>query len=298
MLSPVPARASAAREDDPARAPWSCRWARVAGTVRTAPTVDSPGVLWTCSYRELSAAPLFTCEECEACRRWCPRMAPVSAASTFAALECAAPASGVGGRRHYARGATIVGEGRQSDVLQTITSGTTKLFTSTPSGRAVGIDVVGPGSPLGVESIIEGSPFRVSVVSLEETTCASVSRRVVLTLLDRRPGLLRAVVSEANEQLVLLMDRIAELAASRVEARLAHVFLALADKFGDRENGKTVVRVALLRQDLADLTGTTLETCIRVMSRWKKQGIVRSQGRGFVIDRKILEMLQQRSSAA
>jgi CRP/FNR family transcriptional regulator len=164
----------------------------------------------------------------------------------------------------------------------------------TPSGRAVGIDVVGPGSPLGVESIIEGSPFRASVVSLEETTCAVVSRGTVLTLLDRRPSLLRALVSEANEQLVCLMERIAELAAARVEVRLAHVFLALAGKFGDRENGKTVVRVALLRQDLADLTGTTLETCIRVMSRWKKQGIVRSERRGFVIDdRKILEMLRQ-----
>jgi CRP/FNR family transcriptional regulator len=48
----------------------------------------------------------------------------------------------------------------------------------------------------------------------------------------------------------------------------------------------------LSRQELADMTGTTIETCIRIMSRWGKEEIVRTGKDGFVlVDRKALEML-------
>ena len=50
--------------------------------------------------------------------------------------------------------------------------------------------------------------------------------------------------------------------------------------------------MVLSRQDLADLTGTTIETCIRIMSRWGKEGTVRTEKEGFVLlDRSALEKL-------
>jgi CRP/FNR family transcriptional regulator len=39
----------------------------------------------------------------------------------------------------------------------------------------------------------------------------------------------------------------------------------------------------LSRQELADLTGTTIETCIRIMSRWSKEGVVTTEREGFVV---------------
>ena len=53
-----------------------------------------------------------------------------------------------------------------------------------------------------------------------------------------------------------------------------------------------IVPVALSRQELADLTGTTVETCIRIMSRWSKEGIVRTEKDGFVVlNSKVLKRL-------
>jgi CRP/FNR family transcriptional regulator len=50
--------------------------------------------------------------------------------------------------------------------------------------------------------------------------------------------------------------------------------------------------MALSRQELADLSGTTIETCIRIMSRWGKEGLVRTEADGFtVLDREVLELL-------
>jgi CRP/FNR family transcriptional regulator len=54
------------------------------------------------------------------------------------------------------------------------------------------------------------------------------------------------------------------------------------------------IPVALSRQDLADLTGTTIETCIRIMSRWGKEDVLRTEKDGFVlIDRPSLKALAE-----
>ena len=52
------------------------------------------------------------------------------------------------------------------------------------------------------------------------------------------------------------------------------------------------IPMVLSRQELADLTGTTIETCIRLMSRWGKEGVLETEKEGFVlIDRSALEAL-------
>lgn len=129
-------------------------------------------------------------------------------------------------------------------------------------------------------------------MALEDTSCVVVSRRPVLALLDRRPDLVRELLCELNERLVTVIDRMAHLTGARVEARLAQLFLALANRLGERQNGGVTIATPLLRQDLADLAGTTVETCSRIMSRWGWQGIVRTERGVFVIDdRRKLETL-------
>ncbi|MDQ7055705.1 MAG: helix-turn-helix domain-containing protein [Persephonella sp.] len=61
---------------------------------------------------------------------------------------------------------------------------------------------------------------------------------------------------------------------------------------GKEENGKTVIRAPITRQDLAEMTGTTVETAIRIMSRWKKEGIVNTErGKIEILDPDYLEDL-------
>jgi CRP-like cAMP-binding protein len=67
------------------------------------------------------------------------------------------------------------------------------------------------------------------------------------------------------------------------EPRFARLFLKRAGQTGRAERGGTFVPLALSRRELADLTGTTIETCIRIMSRWNKDEIVRTEKDGFVV---------------
>jgi CRP/FNR family transcriptional regulator len=68
------------------------------------------------------------------------------------------------------------------------------------------------------------------------------------------------------------------------------MFLKLADQIGVAQAGGTFVPLPLARQELADLTGTTIETAIRIMSRWNKDGVLRTEKDGFLVaDRAALE---------
>ena len=68
-----------------------------------------------------------------------------------------------------------------------------------------------------------------------------------------------------------------------VEARVAQSLLDLAETAGSAEGQRAVIRVQLTRQEIADLAGTTVETAIRIMSRWSKEGLVLTEGDGFAI---------------
>ncbi|MDL1951093.1 winged helix-turn-helix domain-containing protein, partial [Acidobacteria bacterium ACD] len=66
---------------------------------------------------------------------------------------------------------------------------------------------------------------------------------------------------------------------------MARVLLCLAERHGRIEGGRTRLLLPLHRQDLAELTGTTVETAIRVMSRWAKEGVVTTEEDGFTFHR-------------
>ena len=70
------------------------------------------------------------------------------------------------------------------------------------------------------------------------------------------------------------------------------MFLKLAEEIGKPGDGGTFIALPLSRQDLADMTGTTIESCIRIMSRWGKDDVVRTEKEGFtVVDQHALESL-------
>ena len=70
------------------------------------------------------------------------------------------------------------------------------------------------------------------------------------------------------------------------------MFLKLADQMGTARPGGTFIPLPLARQELADLTGTTIETAIRIMSRWNKDGVLCTEKDGFLLaDRATLETL-------
>jgi len=93
-----------------------------------------------------------------------------------------------------------------------------------------------------------------------------------------------------------LGDRIKEshetlknIALERVEARIASLLLKLADKIGKETEDGILIDMKLTKQDIAEMVGTTVETSIRTMSKFKKLGIV-SEREGRIIIKNIQKL--------
>ena len=194
--------------------------------------------------------------------------------------------------KRYAKGELIFEEDSPSDAFYTIASGRVKIFKMLASGKDLILEVFGTGDPLGAVAAYDGRPFPASASALEDTSCVVIPRAVFFRLLEEHPSLVRGLLLGMTLRLVELTNRLAELSGGRIEPRFARLFLKLARDMGRPERGGRYIPLALSRQELADMTGTTIETAIRIMSRWSKQDIVHTEKEGFLIlDVKALDQI-------
>jgi len=200
--------------------------------------------------------------------------------------------AGVASVRRTEKGATLFSEGDPSDELFTIVSGRVKVFKTTARGTDVILEIFGPGDPVGAVAVYESRPYPASAVTLEPTMCLVVPRQAFFALLESHPTMIRGLLIGLTHRLVELTNRLAELSGGRIEARLARFFLKLATDMGQPRSDGTLIPLVLSRQEIADMIGTTIETSIRIMSRWGKQDLVRTEKDGFlIVDRQALEAI-------
>ena len=191
----------------------------------------------------------------------------------------------------FAKGDTIFEQEAPSE-FYAITSGRVKIFKMMPSGKDLILEVFGPGDPLGAVAAYMDRPFPASAMAMEDTTCVIIPRAAFFRLLESNPSLVRGLLLGLTTRLVELTNRLAELTGGRIEPRIARLFIKLATETGRPDRGGTFIPLPLSRQELADMTGTTIETCIRIMSRWNKDDVVRTEKDGFVVvDRRELEKI-------
>jgi CRP-like cAMP-binding protein len=138
----------------------------------------------------------------------------------------------------------------------------------------------------------ESRPYPASAEAMEASSCLLFPRAAFFALLEQHPSLVRGLLGSLSLRLVELTNRLAELTGGRVETRFARLFLKLAEQLGKPDRDGVFIALPLSRQELADLTGTTIETAIRIMSRWGKDEVLRTEKDGFVVvDRTTLEEL-------
>ena len=188
-----------------------------------------------------------------------------------------------GAVRSYLRGAVIFEQEAPAEAFYTVISGLVKVYRLLPTGKQLTLDIFGPGAPIGALAAYDGRPFPATAASLAETTCLVIPRDAFFRLLEEHPTLVRGLLHELTARVVELLNRVTDLTGRRVEPRFAQLFLNFADSMGRQERCGTLVPLTLSRQELADMTGTRIETCIRIMSRWGKDGVLKTQQDGFLL---------------
>ncbi len=183
--------------------------------------------------------------------------------------------------RGYDKNATIFDEGEVADRIHFVVSGRVKIVKAAGT-RDMILELLGPGEPVGAVAAFERRPYPASAITLEPSSILSLPEREFFQLLESRPDMTRRLLAGLTMRLMMLNKRLADMTGS-VESRAARLFLTLAEKGGVARDAHTFIPLALSRQEIADLLGTTIESAIRLMSRWQKEGLVLTEKDGFLI---------------
>jgi CRP-like cAMP-binding protein len=183
--------------------------------------------------------------------------------------------------RGYAKGESIFAEGDAADRIHFLYYGRVKIVKAAGT-RDIIIEILGPGEPLGTVAAFERRPFPASAIAVEPSGVVSIPEHEFFELLERRPQIVRHLLAGLTMRLMMVNKRLADMTGS-VESRAARLFLTLADRIGRPDEGHIFIPLALSRQEIADLLGTTLETAIRLMSRWQKEVVIVTEKEGFTL---------------
>jgi CRP/FNR family transcriptional regulator len=174
-------------------------------------------------------------------------------------------------------------EGDAADWFCVVYSGRIKILRQSRAGKEVVLELLGRGEPFGGVAVIEHRPYPASAQAAQASVVLKIPRAPIVALSERHPGIIREMALVIGRRLRDAHDSVKSLAVDSVEARLAAALLRLAEREGAPGPQGLTLPFHLTRQSLADMTGTTVESAIRVVSRWQKDGVVRDDGGRLIL---------------
>lgn len=183
----------------------------------------------------------------------------------------------------FKRGDVIWNQGDSADHLMVVCSGHVKLTRSWLGERDPIMGLVHRSQLIGEEAALEGTRRPASAIALTRGKGLRLYRDELDAALLKDPKLYAVLLRMAVERVESFSRRVEELGEGSVEHRLARVFLRMGREVGLPDARGTFLPLRLTRGDLADLVGCRVETTIRVMTRWQREGLVETFREGFVI---------------
>lgn len=180
------------------------------------------------------------------------------------------------------KGEKIFKEGQRLSGIYCVRNGASKLSKVTASGRDQIVKIATKGELLGQRSVVCDESANLSATALEDMEVCFIPKSTIETRIKDNPEFVRKLLKKIATELRVADDMIVDLSQKTVKQRLAQSILYLKDQFGEEEDGN--LALTLSREDLAAAIGTATESCIRLLSDFKKKGFISTKGKNIKIE--------------
>jgi CRP-like cAMP-binding protein len=187
-------------------------------------------------------------------------------------------------RREIPAGHILFAEGDEATAFFVVQSGSVKLTQLTPAGHIVVLRLIGPGAPLGGVATFSGGTYPITAEAVTAVLLSEWQGPQMAALMEKHPRLAINALKFVASQLHDLQVRYRQLATEKVEQRVARALLRLVRHAGRKVENGVLIDLPLSREDVAQMTGTTLYTVSRILSHWESEGVLEA-GRQRVIIR-------------
>ena len=176
---------------------------------------------------------------------------------------------------------TIYFEGDPGQNLYLVASGKVKLLRHAVSGREVLLDLLQGGEYFGHLAIASQQNHTETAVAQTDCCILQISALNFEQVLHRFPDVTMKVLWAVGQRLEEAQEIIKQLSTYSADQRIAAALVRLAKKMGEQKQKGVLIQIPFSRQDLAAMTGSTVETVSRVMSRLAAAGLIKT-GRKWV----------------
>lgn len=196
--------------------------------------------------------------------------------------------------RRFEIGADIFREGEPADRFFLLLDGYIRVVRTTESGELITVLHIPAGQLFGIARAIGRETYPGRAVAAAECIVLCWPTALWDDFTRQYPGFTLSMARTVGVRLGEIQSRMQELATLHVEARIATALLRLITQTGRQTEAGVEIDFPLTRQDLSEMTGTTLHTVSRLLSAWQREGVVQSQHRRItVLDRARLEACAQ-----
>ncbi len=175
------------------------------------------------------------------------------------------------------KGESIFEEGDKLNGVYCVRDGVSKLSKLSANGKDQIVKLATKGEVMGQRSVIVEESANLSAVAVNDMEVCFIPKEAIVNTLHSNPDFTYEVLRLMAHDLKEADDVIVNMSQKTVKQRIAEAFLYLKNNYGEDDDG--FLTLTLSREDIANVVGTATESCIRIISEFKKKGFLKSSGK-------------------
>ncbi len=185
--------------------------------------------------------------------------------------------------KRFEAGATVFGEGMPAERFYLLLDGYIRVIRNTPGGEQVIALHIAAGQLFGIAAAMSFDRYPATAMCAAECLTLSWPMRLWHDFVARYDGFATESYKTVGQRVGEMNNRIVELATQQAEQRVARALLRLVNQTGRAVEGGIEIGFPITRQDVSEMTGTTLHTVSRLLSAWERDGIVAGKRKRIVV---------------
>lgn len=182
----------------------------------------------------------------------------------------------------YTKGQVIFEEGETINGVYCVKEGVCKLTKLSENGKDQVVKLVVKGGLLGKRSLVTEQKTNLSAVALNDMEMCFIPKSEIMNDLQKNPKFTMDVLKKMAEDLKVSDESLVNMAQKPVKRRMAEILMYINNDFGTDDDG--YLSIVLSREDYASMVGTATESAIRILSQFKKEGLISTKGKQIKIE--------------
>ncbi len=183
----------------------------------------------------------------------------------------------------YQKKDVIFSEGDQPEWFHILTKGRLKITKLSYEGKEIILEIINAPDFFGGLAVLRGFPYPANAIALEDSEVLKIPGELFKRLVERYPSMGKEILSSVIDRIKTTHETLKNIALERVDQRIASQLIRLTEKYGKTMKEGILIDVKLTKQELADMVGTTVETAIRTMSKFKKNNLITEKNGRIII---------------